>query len=49
MFGVKRSLIADFRRINDVGRTADAGLANPSGEVMWEFVLVRDAGRPPVS
>lgn len=39
VFGVKRSLIADFRRIDDAARADQAGLANPFWDVEWDFIL----------
>lgn len=39
VFGVKESLVADFRKIDDAGRAADVGLANPFWAVEWDFVM----------
>jgi catechol 1,2-dioxygenase len=39
VFGVKRSLVADFRRIDDAARADQAGLANPFWDVEWDFIL----------
>ena len=39
VFGVKESLIADFKTVNNAKRAAEIGLANPFKEVEWNFVL----------
>jgi catechol 1,2-dioxygenase len=39
VFGVKRSLVADFRRAEDQERAAQLGLSAPFWEVEWNFVL----------
>jgi hydroxyquinol 1,2-dioxygenase len=41
VFGVKESLIADFRRCADAARARDLGVAAPFWEVAWDFVLGR--------
>eukprot|EP01037_Dinobryon_pediforme_P015619 gene15619-15765_t len=41
VFGVKESLIADFRTIDDPTRAADLGFPNPFVAVNWDFVLAR--------
>jgi hydroxyquinol 1,2-dioxygenase len=41
VFGVKRSLIADFQKVEDVGRAAELELACPFWSVEWSFVLTR--------
>ncbi len=44
VFGVKRSLIADFRSTNDRTRAAKLEFSNPFWEVDWDFVLARPPG-----
>ena len=39
VFGVKTSLIGDFRQVDDPVRVADLGFANPFWEVTCDFVL----------
>jgi protocatechuate 3,4-dioxygenase beta subunit len=39
VFGVKESLIANFRIVDDQQRAADLGLPNPFREVEWNVVL----------
>jgi len=39
VFGVKQSLIADFRQSNDIDRAAKLGIPVPFWEVDWTFVL----------
>ncbi len=39
VFGVKQSLIADFRRSQDADRAQKLGVAAPFWEVEWDFVL----------
>jgi catechol 1,2-dioxygenase len=39
VFGVKRSLVADFRRVEDQERAAQLRLNTPFWEVEWNFVL----------
>jgi catechol 1,2-dioxygenase len=39
VFGVKQSLIADFRKLDDAARAAELGFAIPFWEVQWDFVL----------
>lgn len=41
VFGVKESLIGDFRRIDDPARAGTLGVANPFWEVEADFTLVR--------
>jgi catechol 1,2-dioxygenase len=41
VFGVKESLIADFRKVDDPARARELGLGNPFREVTWDFVLSR--------
>lgn len=41
VFGVKQSLIAGFRRVDDPARAASLEFANPFWEVSWDFVLSR--------
>lgn len=42
VFGVKHSLIADFRKIDDAAEAGRLGFANPFWAVDWDFVLARD-------
>lgn len=42
VFGVKRSLIADFVRIDDAAKAKHLGFANPYWVVDWDFVLVKN-------
>lgn len=44
VFGVKESLIADFRRVEEPGTGEDSGLAAPYWSVNWDFVLARSGG-----
>ena len=44
VFGVKRSLIADFRKTDDADRAGAIGLKNPFWTVDWDFVLVATPG-----
>ena len=39
VFGVKESLIADFKTVDDPKRAAELGLPNPFREVEWNVVL----------
>ncbi len=39
VFGVKESLIADFRKSSDAARAEELGLPPPFWEVAWDFVL----------
>lgn len=39
VFGVKESLIADFRKSEDAARAAGLGLTAPFWDVEWDFVL----------
>ena len=39
VFGVKESLIADFKDVNDAKRAKQRGLPNPFKTVEWDFVL----------
>jgi len=39
VFGVKESLIADFKKADDPARAKELGLANPFWSVNWDFVL----------
>jgi catechol 1,2-dioxygenase len=43
VFGVKASLIGDFRTVDDLARAADLGFSTPFWEVTCDFVLA-DAG-----
>ena len=40
VFGVKQSLIADFKKVNDPALISEHGLAGPYWTVNWDFVLV---------
>jgi len=42
VFGVKESLVADFRRVDDPEKAAQIGLANPFKAVEWNFKLARE-------
>lgn len=42
VFGVKHSLIADFRKVNDPAEAERAGLSAPFWTVDWNFVLARN-------
>lgn len=39
VFGVKQSLIADFKDVNDLKRAGELGLSNPFKSVEQNFVL----------
>lgn len=39
VFGVKESLIADFKMVDDAKRAAELGMPNPFREVEWNVVL----------
>jgi protocatechuate 3,4-dioxygenase beta subunit len=39
VFGVKESLIADFKLVDDAKRAAELGMKNPFREVVWNVVL----------
>ncbi len=39
VFGVKESLIADFKKIDDAKRAAMLGMPNPFREVEWDVIL----------
>lgn len=41
VFGVKESLIADFRTVDDPARAEEFGVPNPFHAVTWDFVLAR--------
>ena len=40
VFGVKQSLIADFKKVDDPALISEHGLAGPYWTVNWDFVLV---------
>jgi catechol 1,2-dioxygenase len=42
VFGVKHSLIADFREVEDSAEASEVGLPAPFWKVEWNFVLARD-------
>ena len=44
VFGVKQSLLATFRRVEDPGRAADYGFSGRFWEVNHDFVLARSKG-----
>lgn len=41
VFGVKHSLIADFRKVDDPAQAAELGFDGPYWSVEWNFVLAR--------
>ena len=41
MFGVKESLLADFRRVDDPARAKELEFKSPFWEVDYDFVLAR--------
>jgi protocatechuate 3,4-dioxygenase beta subunit len=41
VFGVKESLVADFKKIDDPKRAAEVGLSNPFRAVEWNFKLTK--------
>ena len=41
MFGVKESLIGDFKTVDDPARAGELGFPNPYLTVNWDFVLAR--------
>lgn len=41
VFGVKESLIADFKLVDDPKRAAELGMANPFKEVTWNVVMAK--------
>lgn len=41
VFGVKESLIADFKKVDDPKLAAKLGLPNPFWDVEWDFVLTK--------
>jgi hydroxyquinol 1,2-dioxygenase len=47
VFGVKQSLIADFRRVDDLAQAERLSFSNPSWAVDWEFVLAPAKGDQP--
>ena len=42
VFGVKESLIADFKTVNDAKKAAELGLPNPFKIVEWNFILSKE-------
>ena len=42
VFGVKESLLADFRQVDDPERAQELGFAGPFWEVEYDFVLARE-------
>jgi protocatechuate 3,4-dioxygenase beta subunit len=42
VFGVKESLVADFRLVDDAARAGELGFSNPFFSVNWDFVLARN-------
>ncbi|MEM9011138.1 MAG: intradiol ring-cleavage dioxygenase [Pseudomonadota bacterium] len=45
VFGVKESLLGDFRQIDDAARAAKLGVGNPFWEVTWDITLAPSALR----
>jgi hydroxyquinol 1,2-dioxygenase len=45
VFGVKESLLAEFRKVDDAGAAAKVDVAAPFYDVEFDFVLSRKAGR----
>jgi hypothetical protein len=43
VFGVKESLIADFKIVDDAKRASTLGMPNPFRSVEWNFVLAEEA------
>ncbi len=41
VFGVKQSLVADFKQVDDAAKAKALGFANPFVSVHWDFVLAR--------
>ncbi|MDJ0520836.1 MAG: intradiol ring-cleavage dioxygenase [Planctomycetota bacterium] len=41
VFGVKESLLGDFKHVDDAARAAELGVANPFWEVVYDVVLTR--------
>jgi catechol 1,2-dioxygenase len=41
VFGVKETLVADFRTVDDPAKAAELGFPNPFISVHWDFVLAR--------
>ena len=39
MFGVKETLIADFRQVNDAAEAEKLGFKAPFWSVDWDFVM----------
>ncbi len=42
VFGVKETLIGDFRQVDDAARAAELGFANPYWALHWDFTLARE-------
>ena len=42
VFGVKESLIADFKTVDDPKKAAEVGLPNPFRMVEWDFILSKE-------
>ncbi|MDQ0469906.1 intradiol ring-cleavage dioxygenase [Labrys wisconsinensis] len=47
VFGVKESLIADFRKVEDPAAVAQSGFGRPFWQVDWDFALARAAAGKP--
>lgn len=45
VFGVKESLIADFKTVDDPALAAKLGMPNPFKIVEWDFILTKSKGR----
>ena len=44
VFGVKESLLAEFKRVDDTNRAKDVGFDGPYWDVEFDFVLARASG-----
>jgi len=42
VFGVKQSLIADFKKVDDAAKAAKLGLPNPFRQVEWNVVMAKE-------
>lgn len=45
VFGVKESLLAEFKQVDDAGRAKELGFAGPFWDVEYDFVLAEKAAR----
>ena len=48
MFGVKETLIADFRQVDDPAQASRLGFSGPFWTVDWDFVLARRDDELPI-